>query len=1054
MSVRLSARARSRLFNFAFRPVCAAALLMLGTAAQAGVVISQAYGGGGNSGSVWKNDFIELFNAGNAPVSLSGWSVQYASATGTSWAATALGNITLQPGQYYLVQEAAGTGGTSALPSPDATGTAAMSGTAGKVALVSSTTALGATATATSTNVVDFVGFGTTASLFEGSAPTPAPSNTVAVLRAANGCTDSNQNASDFATGTPSPRNTASALNVCGGGVVTNQPIVPTCTAFSVLAGNGGSGLVSASDADGIVNNVAFTSTAPAGITLGNVTVASANGGAATGQVAVSASVAAGGYTLPLIWSNNQGQTASCSLSVTVNAPAAVTPIAQIQGSGATSPLNTLSVTTQGVVTRVNNSGFYIQSLVEDGNPATSDGIFVFTSTVPTVVAGQLVQVTGKVTEFNTGAANNASTLAHTVTELSAPAVTVLGNGYSVTPTVLSFPATDTQLEAVEGMLVQINQQLTASQNYFLGRYGQVTLGVGGRLIKPTNVYPAGSADAINLAASNAQRQILLDDGSSLQNVNPTPFIGADNTLRAGDTLDSLVGVIDYGLSTADNTGLASYKIHPTQPVAFTRANPRTSAPAAIGGSNVVVGSFNVLNFFTTFGNGATASGLTGQGCSLGGAVSAANCRGADNLVEFNRQRDKIVRAIAALNADVVGLMEIQNNGNTAVQNLVDALNAYTGASTYAAVAVPTPISGSGSGTGTDAIRVAMIYKPAKLSLVGSAVSDIDAIHNRPPLAQTFSAANGEKFSVVVNHFKSKGSCPAAGDADFAVNGDNGDGQGCWNGRRTEQATQLRNFIGSLQALRGDNDVLVIGDLNAYGKEDPVLNLAADHFMTDLLAGFAGSNDYSYVFDGEAGYLDHALSTGSLLSQVAGAAHWHINADEPFIIDYNQEFKQPACAACGPDYYTASPYRSSDHDPVMIGLSLVKNLVGSTRADTLVGTAGDDRITGGEGADTITTGTGRDVLVYTSIRDALDTVTDFTPGEDRIDLSAIATSLRATAGNVDLIASGHITLVDTAAGVQIRIDADGRTGPASARPLVTLRGVTAAQLIAQRDLLL
>jgi len=174
MSVRLSARARSRLFNFAFRPVCAAALLMLGTAAQAGVVISQVYGGGGNSGSVWKNDFIELFNAGNAPVSLSGWSVQYASATGTSWAATALGNITLQPGQYYLVQEAAGTGGTSALPSPDATGTAAMSGTAGKVALVSSTTALGATATATSTNVVDFVGFGTTASLFEGSAPTPA----------------------------------------------------------------------------------------------------------------------------------------------------------------------------------------------------------------------------------------------------------------------------------------------------------------------------------------------------------------------------------------------------------------------------------------------------------------------------------------------------------------------------------------------------------------------------------------------------------------------------------------------------------------------------------------------------------------------------------------------------------------------------------------------------------------------------------------------------------------------------------------------------------------
>ncbi len=387
----------------------------------------------------------------------------------------------------------------------------------------------------------------------------------------------------------------------------------------------------------------------------------------------------------------------------------------------------------------------------------------------------------------------------------------------------------------------------------------------------------------------------------------PTNYIGLDNTLRAGDTLASLTGVIDYGLATSSNTGFGDYKIHPTEPVNFTRANSRSLTPDAVPG-NIKVASFNVLNFFTTFTDGSTAFGQTGQGCSLGGNVSASNCRGANNAAEFSRQRSKIINALAALNADVIGLMEIQNNGNTAVQYLVGSLNTSVGAGTYAALALPS------QGTGNDAIRVAMIYKPASLTLVGSAQSDIDPINNRPTLLQTFAAPNGQQFSLVVNHFKSKGSCPDAGSD--PANEDAADGQGCWNGLRQLQAQRLRNWLASL----GASNALIIGDLNAYAQEDPIFDLTSNGYV-DQVAAF-NSFGYSYVFDGAAGRLDHALASAALSPKVAGVKYWHINADEPTIIDYNLEFKQPACATCGPDYYSPSVYRSSDHDPVIVGLNL------------------------------------------------------------------------------------------------------------------------------------
>ena len=715
-----------------------------------------------------------------------------------------------------------------------------------------------------------------------------------------------------------------------------------------------------------------------------------------------------------------------------------------IQGSGATSPLVGQTVVTSGVVTKLLNNGFFIQDLIGDGNPATSDGIFVFTSSAPPAAAavGNLVQVTGSVVEFSSGTGTAATPL----TEISSvTGVSLLGSGYSITPTTITLPlAEGDSLERFEGMLVRIAGTLTVQQNYFQARYGQLTIAAGGRHETPTNRYRPGSPQALALADQQARGRLLLDDGSSLQNLNPTSYAYANGVPRAGDLVSNLVGVIDFGLATSTASGAGLYRLQPTEAPVFAIANPRPALPAPVGG-NVTLGSMNVLNFFTTFTNGETASGQTGQGCSLGGAVSASNCRGANSLAEFVRQREKIVRALAGLNADAVGLMEMQNNGNVAAQNLVDALNAQVGAGTYAVVPVPA------AGTGDDAIRVAMIYKPGKLTLVGAPVSDPATINNRPPLAQTFAAANGEKFTLIVNHLKSKSSCPAATDADALGNTDAGDGQGCWNAQRVQQAQRLRTFVAQMQSASGSNDVLLVGDFNAYAQEDPVYDLTSSGYVDE--SGRFETFGYSYVFDGTAGRLDHAITTSSLSAKVMGLTHWHIDADESLAQDYNLEFKQPACATCAPDPYDGTlPFRASDHDPVLVGLALFKSVIGTAGRDTLVGSAGDDVIIGGAGADTLTGGGGVNVYVYTSLRDAGDTITDFVPGKDYLDLRTLLASL-GYAGT-DPVADGWVRFVAVGGGTSVQIDSDGpAVNGAVFRPLLTLSGVSPASLNAARDLI-
>ena len=255
--------------------------------------------------------------------------------------------------------------------------------------------------------------------------------------------------------------------------------------------------------------------------------------------------------------------------------------------------------------------------------------------------------------------------------------------------------------------------------------------------------------------------------------------------------------------------------------------------------------------------------------------------RGADSLQEFIRQRDKIINAILTLDAQIIGLMELENDGygpTSAIANLVNGLNA-AGSGDYAFVNPGLP------NLGGDEISVGLIYRTQVVQALGAAAT-LSAFPfntlNRQPLVQTFKViSTGEVFTVVVNHFKSKLCSGATGG-----NADQGDGQGCWNVIRTQAAQTLANWLATDPTRSGDPDVLIIGDLNAYAKEDPIRTLEAAGY-SNLIDIYLGTPAYSYIYYGQAGSLDHAFANISLTSKVAGATVWHINADEPRVLDYN-----------------------------------------------------------------------------------------------------------------------------------------------------------------------
>jgi predicted extracellular nuclease len=537
-------------------------------------------------------------------------------------------------------------------------------------------------------------------------------------------------------------------------------------------------------------------------------------------------------------------------------------------------------------------NGFHVQEEDSDtdADALTSEGIFVFDGNLPAVNVqiGDLVRVEGVVSEF------------FGMTEITSfSGVTVLSSGNPLpAASILSLPvASVDDFEAYEGMLVTFPQTLVISDYFNFGRFGEIVL-TATRQFQPTAVYEPGSFEAANLAIANSLSRITLDDGRESQSPDPAihpngGIFDLTNLFRGGDTVQNVTGVMDYAFGV--------YRIQPTQGADYTNANPRTAQPDNVGGSLKVV-SFNLLNYFTTLDDGIN---------DICGPLQDQACRGADNSEEFTRQRDKIIAALTDIDADISGLVSIENYpGDVPTANLVSGLNDVLGAGTYDYVAT--------GAIGSDAVRVAIIYKPAAVSPVGAYAildSSVDSrfldVYNHPALARSFQDnTTGGIFTVVVNHLKSKGS---SCDDDP----DTGNGAGNCNQTRKAAAEALVEWLATDPTGSGDGDIMIIGDLNSYDKEDPIDAIVTAGY-TDLIKNYLGEYAYSYIFDGQAGYLDYALANAGLMSKVTGVTIWHINADEPGLIDYDTSFKKDAQDAI----YAPDAYRSSDHDPVIVGLGV------------------------------------------------------------------------------------------------------------------------------------
>lgn len=554
------------------------------------------------------------------------------------------------------------------------------------------------------------------------------------------------------------------------------------------------------------------------------------------------------------------------------------TAISAIQGDADVSPLLGQTVQTQGIVTAKLYPGSKAEGFTLSALPGEAAAAIFITNAngAMAVEAGQHIQLSGVVTELQQlTSLTAASALQHCQ---PSPALSVRQ---------LTLPLPDgISWEQLEGQWLSFNQTLVVTDSYDLPRYGEVTLAATRQWV-PTDIMAPGKA-AYALYQQQQQQMLVLDDGSWQQNPDPIRYPGsglsAVNTLRIGDSVAPLQGVL-----LQDDRG---YRLLPTSKVTFNASNPRPEQPAAKPASALRIASFNVLNYFNG-GNSANAFPTK---------------RGASSPAEFSRQQAKTIAALVSLDADVIGLLEVENNGfddNSAIASLTQALNAVSADNPYQYVRTSVQ-------PGNDAIMVAMLYRPRTVTPTGKTAINLAAPFDRgsrPPLAQSFRhLASDELVTVSINHFKSKGSCPKDPQS---ADADRHDGQGCWNATRVTTAKALTKWLNSQPTGVTTDKQLILGDLNAYRMEDPITTLQQDGWQ--YLSGSA-EPAYSFVFRGRSGSLDHALASPALAKQLKQLQHWSINADEPAALDYNTEHKSDKLQQ---QLYAPTPYRSSDHDPLI-----------------------------------------------------------------------------------------------------------------------------------------
>ncbi len=816
------------------------------------VVISQVYGGGGNSGATFRNDFIEVFNRGGAAVDLSGWGP-------------------IQAGQHYLIQEAQGAGGTTSLPTPDATGTIAMSATAGKVALLNTTSALSGSGCPLAASVQDFVGYGA-ASCSETS-PVAALTNTTAALRAGGGCTDTNSNSSDFGAGAPNPRNTAAPLNPCAGPLtITNPSPLPNGTVFQpysiTFAASGGTGTG--------YTFAQIGGTLPPGLSLAGATLSGSPGTAAGSP-----------FSFTMQVTDSGSNTAQKEFELAVDPVPTCTPtntIAEIQGDGNTSPLLGTDVTTSGIVTGRRSNGFFIQMPPPgDGDPATSDGVFVFTSSAPPAVAaaGNEVCVRGNAHEF----IPSSDPASPSQTEIASPtSIFVISTGNPLPPPVM-LTSSDVspsggidQLERYEGMRVSV-ESLTASSptggNIDEANATSTSTGVFFGVLTGTprpfreagietpEPLPAGSPCCVPVFDANPER-LRVDTGSGPSALEVT----------TGAVVSGLTGPLEYSQRTY------SIVVDPgSTPTVIPGIAAAVPVPPPDGDTEFTIASFNMERFFDTEDDPDVSD------VKLTAAA-------------FGHRLNKASLAIRTVmnSPDVIGVEEMENLGT--LQALADKVNSDTVA---AGGTDPGYQAYLEEGNDVGGIDVGFLVKASRVDVDGDVLqygkdatyvtpSGASALLNdRPPLVlrASVTAEGGTlPFIVIVNHLRSLS----------GINGPDGDRI---RAKRRAQAEYLAGLVQSFQAGDPSARIVSIGDYNAFDVSDGYVDVMGtiegtptpadnvvlaspdlvDPDLTDLVTTLPAEERYSYVFGGSAQVLDHVLVNPGMNAILSRFAYARNDAD-------------------------------------------------------------------------------------------------------------------------------------------------------------------------------